>query len=188
MTKYKLLELGGEKKRIFLLNDLITIYYAVFLLQSYSIHTRKPTPYSCRESLKTLKIPSSVFQKPESARIGYASHSLIIRDIKTLFEGKSKRDRVFGGESKPLPRLIQTGFEGDQTTLPLASEMGVKISLKGSGSDGLRGMGLKSGWRRKSPKNAVWMGVGSIRGWRNVYAICICYKGLGDNCTAVKSS
>ena len=31
-------------------------------------------------------------------------------------------------------------------------------------------------------RNAVWMRVWSIEGGRKVFAICICYKGLGDNC------
>jgi len=136
-------------------------------------------PSSFRASLERLANPSFFATKPQFAKIRYAPQSLITRNLKALFKGKSKRDRAFCGESESLPHLMRRVIEGDQTTHRLDSYSEVKMPLKTSENESLKGMDTNQGWRRKSPKNVVWMRVGSIKGWRNLWLYLYIIKVYG---------
>ncbi len=148
-----------EKKGIFLLYALITIYYTIPSFLYCLFNTLNPLPLSCRESLESLANPNFLALDTQFAKIRYTSQSLITRYPKAFFKEKYKGDRAFCGEGKVLPRLMRRGFERDRTTLPLASEIGAEIPLKACCGEGLEGIIQIGWWREKSPKNAVWMKV-----------------------------
>jgi len=181
MTEQGFNELAGKKVSSLLLTLSLSKHYTTPLLQTSPPPFQNPIPISSIANLNTIKKPDSVFHRVGFARIGYTSQSLITRNPKALFKGKSKRDRAFGGESEPLPRLIQRGFEGDQTTLPIASEIGVEIPLKASCSDGLRVMDTNQGVEKRKPQEcSVNQGL-KDKGWRKTMIMSMYYKGLGGN-------
>ena len=112
MTTYKSCGLTGEKKDIFLLNALTTMNYAIFILHSCPIPTQNPTPTLCRASLGTLKNFNFLALRAQNARIRHFPLSLIVRDSKALFEGKSPDDTSYVGESKVLPHPWHRRFKG----------------------------------------------------------------------------
>jgi len=181
MTEHELNGLAGKKVSSLLPTLSLSKHYTTPLPQISPPPTQNPTPSSSRENLSITKMPISVFQKVGFAKIGYASQSLITRSLKTLFEGKSERDRAFGGESKVLPRLMRSGFEGDQATLPLDSVKGIKIPLKGCGDKGFMGMDTIQGVEKRKPQEcSVDEGLKHGRVDKPM-AISICYKGLENN-------
>ena len=148
MTEQGFSELAGKKVSNLLPTLSLSKHYTTPLPQICPPPTKNPTPSSSRESLKHFKNTDSVFPKAGFDKIGYASQSLIIGNAKATFKGKSKGVRALGGDSESLPRLMGRGFEGDQTTLPLASEIGVKMLLKAFGNEGLRNMRTDREWRK----------------------------------------
>jgi len=169
MTKQGFSELAGKKVSNLLPTLSLSKHYTTPLFQISPPPYQNPTPSSSRANLSSTKTPFSVFPKSGFAKIGHASQSLIIRNLKALFKGKSKRDRAFCGESEPLPRLMGRRFEGDQPTHRLDSYSEVKMPIKVSRDKGLMVWIQIRGWRRKSPENAVLMRVGSTKGWRNLW-------------------
>ena len=136
MTKYRFYGLGGEKEGIFSPTFSPTTNYTIHLTPIYQFPPKSPAPISSRVSLERLTTPFFLAPYLQFARIGYTPQSLITRNPKALFEGKSERDRAFGGESKVLPHLMKRGFEGDQVTLPLDSYSEIKMPIKASGNEG----------------------------------------------------
>ncbi len=153
MTKYGFNDLGGEKLDIFSPTFSPTTHYTIHLPQIYPSPSKNPAPSSSRANLSSTKTPFSVFQKTGFTRIGYASQSSITTNSRTIFEEKSERVRAFGGEGKVLPRLMGRGFERDQTTLPIAREMGVEITLKVCSDEDLMGMGTSQGVEKRNVIN-----------------------------------
>ena len=179
MTKYRFYGLGGEKEGIFSPTFSPTTNYTIHLTPIYQFPPKSPAPISSRVSLERLTTPFFLAPYLQFARIGYTPQSLITRNPKALFEGKSERDRAFGGESKPLPRLMGRGFEWDQASLPLDSYFEVKMSIKTCENDDLEGMDTDQGWRDESPKNAVWIRVYVKKWWRKEGAFSLYNKDLG---------
>ena len=180
MTKYRFYRQGGEK-RIFLSSLSPTTDYTIPLSQTHPFPTQNPTPTSCRASLDTLESPNSVYHKAQSTRINAISQSLIVRNSKAISKGKSKKDRVFAGEGKVLPRLWWRGFEGVRCSLLLVSEIGVRIPIKARVDEGLGSSGQIKGWKREIGLSEVVIRAYGKGGWKGFHAICICYKGLEDN-------
>ena len=126
MTKHGNYGIGGEKVGIFPLTFCTTTHYTIHLPQICSSPSKNPAPISSRENLSTTKTPISVFHKTGFARIGHTSQSLIIRNPKALFEGKSLRVISNCGEGKVLPHYMQNRFEGYKGSLHQYSNKGVK--------------------------------------------------------------
>jgi len=181
MTEQGFNELAGKKVSSLLLTLSLSKHYTSPLPQISPPPTQNPYPSSSRAILNTPKTPDSVFHKAGFARRGHASQSLSVRMPRGIFKGKSERDRAFCGESESLPRLIQTGFEGDRTTLPLASKMGVKIPLKDSDIEGLMGMDTNQGVERKKPLECSVDEGWEYKRVEKPMAMSICNKGLWDN-------
>ena len=135
------------------------------------------------QSCLPLYSPTFLSIKAWSAKIRNLFLNLIASISKDLFEGKSREDRVLGGESKVLPRLLQRGFEGVWCELLLASKIGVEMPLKASDDDGLRSMGSSQGLEKRNDINEVVIRTYGKWGWKGFHTICICCKGLRDNCT-----
>ena len=152
MTEQWFSELAGKKVSSLLPTLSLSKHYTIPQSKTSPPPTQSPAPISSRVNFNTIKMPVFVFQKLGFARIGYASQSLITNNPKALFEGKSERVRAFGGEGKVLPHLMGRGFEGYQTTLPLASEIGVKIPFKSCGDKGLEGMDTNQGVEKRKPQ------------------------------------
>ena len=183
MTKYRFYGLGGEKEGIFSPTFSPTTNYTIHLTPIYQFPPKSPAPISSRVSLERLTTPFFLAPYLQFARIGYTPQSLITRNPKALFEGKSERDRAFGGEQEPLPRLMRSGFKGDQPTLPLASKMGVKIPLKASKDEGLGGMDTNQGVEKRKPLECSVDEGWEYKGVEKHMAMCLCYRGLGDSLT-----
>ena len=181
MTEQGFNELAGKKVSSLLPTLSLSKHYTTPLPQISPPPTQNPTPSSSKENLSITKTPDSVFQRVGFARLGYALQSLINKETRGIFKEESERDRAFGGESKVLPRLMRRGFEGDQTTLPLASEMGVKKPLKACGNDGSMGMDTNQGVERRKPQECSVNEGWERKGVEKDYAMCICNKGLWDN-------
>ena len=122
------------------------------LLHSWLILTSNPISSSCIASLDTLEITYTLFLKTGFARIRDILQSLIIKDLRGIFKEKFRENRAIGGESKVLPHLIQKGFEGGRGSLPLDSYSEVKMPLKASRDEGLRGMDINLGVERRKPQ------------------------------------
>ena len=181
MTEQGFSELAGKKVSNLLPTLSLSKHYTFPLTQSCQILAKNPTPSSSIESLKHFKNTDSVFQKVGFAKMGHASQILPVRMPRGIFKGKSERDRGFGGESKPLTRLMGRGFEGVRTTLPLASKMGVKMPFKDSESEGLMGMDINQGVEKEKPLECSVDEGWEYKRVEKPMAMCICYKGLWDN-------
>jgi len=166
MTEQGFNELAGKKVSSLLPTLSLSKHYTTPLPQLSPPPAQNPTPSSLRESLSTTITPYPVCIRAGFAKMRHAHQRLIRRNLKALFEGKSERDRAFGGERKVLPHLMQKGFEGDQASLPLDSYFEVKMSIKTCENDDLEGMDTDQGWRDESPKNAVWIRVYAKKWWR----------------------
>ena len=137
---YKIYKLYWRNKRHFPLSLPYTTHYALFTPKSCPTHTQNPMPTSSRESLETLESPDSVYHKNGFDKIRSISQSLIATDSKALFKEKYEEDRAIAGESKVLPRLWWRVFEGVWCSLPLVSEIEVRILLKASGDKGSKAL------------------------------------------------
>ncbi len=146
--------------------------YAIFLPPASIFASLKLPTIPSRASLESITNPNFLALNPQFVKIGYASQSLITRYPKALIKRKYKGDRAVGGEGKVLPCLIQSMFERDWTTLPLASGIGVEEPIKDSNDEDLKGMDTNQGWREESPWNAVQMRVGRTKRWRNLW-LCL---------------
>ena len=112
---------------IFTLNDLTTTHYPISSLLHSQFSTLNPLSTSCRASLDRLTNPCFLATKPQFAKKGYTSQSLITRNPKALFKGKSLRGLSNSGESKVLPRYMQNRFEGHKGFLHQASKKGINL-------------------------------------------------------------
>jgi len=126
MTKYRFYKQGGEK------GDLppylyTTTNYAISFLLYIPFNTLNLLPPSCRASLESIETPDFLTLTPQFARKGNASQSLITRNPKALFKGKSLRGLSNSGESKVLPRYMQNRFEGHKGFLHQASKKGINL-------------------------------------------------------------
>ena len=88
------------------------------------------------------------------------------------------------GESKVLPRLWWRGFEGVWSFLQLDNELEVKMPLKASGDEGLKASGSNKAGDKKYGLSDVVIKAYSKGGWRKLFTMYICNKGLGDNIRA----
>ena len=111
---------------IFTLNALITTHYSISFLLHSKLKTLNPLSTSCRASLERLTNPSFFILKPQFAKMGHASQSLITRNPKALFKGKTKRSAVICGENKLPARLWQSSLEAKTILLHQASKRGAK--------------------------------------------------------------
>jgi len=111
----------------FTLNALITTHYPISSLLHSQFNTLNPFPTSCRASLESITNPSFLILKPQFARKGYTSQSLITRNPKALFKGKSEGGTVKSGESKVLPRYTQNRFEVNKGFLHQDSKKGIGL-------------------------------------------------------------
>ena len=126
MTKHGDYSRGGDNMGIFTLNALITTHYSISFLLHSQFNTLNPLSTSCRASLERLTTPCFPATKPQFARKGYAPQSLIIRNPKALFKGKSERSAVICGENKLPARLWQSSLEAKTILLHQASKRGAK--------------------------------------------------------------
>ena len=126
MTKHGDYGRGGDNMGIFTLNALITTHYSISSLLHSQFNTLNPFPTSCRASLESITNPYFPILKPQFTRIGYTPQSLITRNTKALFKGKSLGDLVLSGESKVLPRYMQNRFEGYKGLLHIDSYRGAE--------------------------------------------------------------
>ena len=181
MTKQRIYGIGGEKSGIFPLTFCTTTYYTIHLPQICPSPSKNPYPISSIENLNTLKTPDSVSPKAGFARIRYALQSLYKRNLKALFKGKSKRDRVFCGEGKVLPRLMGRVFEWDQPALLLDSYSEVKMPIKTSENESLKGMDTNQGMEKEKPQECSVDEGWEYKGVEKPMTMYICNKGLWNN-------
>jgi len=127
MTKHGDYSRGGDNMGIFTLNALITTHYSISSLLHSQFNTLNPFPTSCRASLESIETPYFLILKPQFARIGYAPQSLITRNLKALFKGKSEGGTAKSGESKVLPHYTQNRFEVNKGFLHQDSKKGIGL-------------------------------------------------------------
>ena len=82
---------------------------------------------------------------------------------------------------------MQRGFEGVQRNLPLVRRIDGKMPFKACGDEGLKALDSNQGVEKRNDINEVVIRTYKKGGWRKLFAMCICYKGLGDNCRIIKS-
>ena len=115
-----------RKERIFSPSLFPSIHYIILMSKSTLPSTQNPMPNSCRASLDTPNPLNPLFLRARDAKIRGLLQNLIIRESKSLFEGKFTDHITIAGESKVLPHLMQRGFEGGMSFLHLYSKKEVK--------------------------------------------------------------
>ena len=100
---------------------------------------------------------------------------------KPLCEEKPTDSTTYGGESKVLPHIFQRGFEEVLGFLHPDRGIEGKMPPKAFNNRGLRGSGSNQGVEKRYGISIVMIRTYSKGGWRKLFAMCICYKGLGNN-------